>query len=168
MTAIKRHPGSGGFQDDTLSASSSSQSKFLSVFDRETHYPVFSSLCGYLSTSEIVSLTRTCKKLSSLYRYLLPVQWDVDAGLRRYFDDPKCFRSQMAKDDALLIGSFAIRYFERTVCACAPLEVVVQRGGSQLVSKYLSDEAGYKYVNNSTTNQNSLIAEVRFRRSSLP
>ena len=163
MTATKRRRGSGGFQDDTLSASSSSRSKFLSVFDSETHYPVFRILCGCLSISEIVSLTRTCKKLSGLYRYLLPVQWDVDAALRRYFDDPKCFRSQMAKYDALLIGNFAIRYFERTVYESPRLEVVVQRGGSQLVSKYLSDEAGYKYVNNSATIQSPLVVEVRFR-----
>ena len=167
MTAIKRRRGSGGFQDDTLSASSS-RSKFLSVFDSETHYPVFSTLCGCLSISEIVSLTRTCKKLSGLYRYLLPVQWDVDAALRRYFDDPKCFRSQMAKYDALLTGTFAIRYFERAVCESPHLEVVVQRGGSQLLSKYLSDEAGYKYMNNSATIQTPVVVEVRFRKSSWP
>lgn len=88
MAAIKRRCLSGGFRDDNLSVPYSSQPKFLSVFDSDTHYPIFSTFCGYLSISEIVSLTRTCKKLSGLYRYLLPLQWDVDEALRPYFDDP--------------------------------------------------------------------------------
>ena len=163
MAAIKRHRGSGGFRDDTLSVRSSSRPKFLSVFDSETHYPIFSAFCGYLSISEIVSLTRTCKKLSGLYRYLLPVQWDVDNALHRYFDDPQCFRSQMAKYDALLTGQFATQYFERTVCESQRLDVVVQRGRSQLMSSYLSNEAGYEYMNTSAAIQTSLVVEVRFR-----
>ena len=163
MAAIKSYRGSRGFRDDTLSISSSSQSKFLSVFDSETHYPIFSTFCGYLSISEIVSLTRTCKKLSGLYRYLLPVLWDVDKALRRYFDDPQCFRSQIAKCDALIVGQFAVRYFERTVCEPQRLDIVVQRGRYQLLSTYLSNEAGYEYVNTSGAIQDSLIIEVGLR-----
>ena len=163
MAAIKRHRGRRGFRDDTLSVSSSSRPEFLSVFDSETHYPIFSAFCGYLSISEIVSLTRTCKKLSGLYRYLLPVQWDVDEALRRYFDDPRCFRSQMAKCDALLTGQFATQYFERTVSEAQRLDVIVQRGRSQLISNYLSNEVGYEYMNTSAAIQTSLVVEVRLR-----
>ena len=79
------------------------QRGFLSTFDRESHYPIFSALCDYLPIASIVSLTRTCKKLSGLYHYLLPVQWDVDKALRRFVDDPLGFRSQMARCDALML-----------------------------------------------------------------
>ena len=163
MAAIERHLGSRGFRDDFLTISSSSRPKLLSVFDSETHYPIFSSLCGHLSISEIVSLTRTCKKLSGLYRYLLPVQWDVNEALRPYFDDPQCFRSQMAKGDTLLMGDFAVRYFKRTVCESQRLDVVAQRGRSQLISNYLFEEAGYEHMNTSADIRDSLGIEVRFR-----
>ena len=157
MTAIKRHGSSRSFQDDTLNVSSSSRPEFLSVFDSDTHYPIFSTFCGYLSISEIVSLTRTCKKLSGLYRYLLPLQWDVNEALRPFFDDPQCFRSQIAKCDALLIGQFAAQYFEKIVTESRRLDIVVQRDRVPLLNSYLSEEAGYKYINTYLENQ------VRFR-----
>ena len=162
MTAIKGHGGSRGFRDDTLNVSSSSRPEFLSVFDSETYYPIFSTFCGYLSISEIVSLTRTCKKMSGLYRYLLPLQWDVNEALRPYFDDPQCFRSQTAKCDALLIGQFATQYFERTVKGSRRLDVIVQRDRSQIINSYLSDEAGYECINTLAATQRFWF-EVRFR-----
>ena len=101
MAAIKGFRGSGGFQNDTFIVSASSRSKFLSVFETETHYLIFSTCYDYLLISENVSLTRTCRELSGLYRHLFPVQWDVDKAPRHYFDNPQCFRAQMAKLDAL-------------------------------------------------------------------
>lgn len=117
---------------------------FLSTFNRESHYPIFSALCNCLSIASIVSLTRTCKELSGLYQYLLLVQWDVDKALGRYVDDPPGFRSQMARCDALIDGDFSLHYFERTQGDCEPLDVSIQQGSRvELFSKYLLDIAGY-------------------------
>ena len=159
MAAIKKPCRSGGFRDDILSIPYSSQPNFLNVFDSEAHYPIFRTFCGYLSISEIVSLTRTCRKLSGLYRYLLPLKWDVNEALRPYFDDPRCFRSQMAKCDALLVGKFATQYFERIAWGSRRLDVVVPRDRAQRIIIYLSNEAGYECY--CTVNQSWV--EVRFR-----
>lgn len=116
---------------------------FLSTFDLDSRYPIFSTFCDCLSIAEIVSLTRTCKKFSGLYQHLLPLHWDIDKLLRCYVDDSKGFRSQMARCDAVIGGTFALRYFERVNWG-GPLEVLVQQGlGPELFSKYLSDTAGY-------------------------
>lgn len=129
------------------SSISTSQPTFLSTFDRESRYPIFRALCAYLSVSQIVSLTRTCKKLSGLYQYLLPIQWDVDKALLRWVDDPLGFRSQMARCDALIDGDFSFHYFERIQMERGPLDVSIQQGFRvELFSKYLLDIAGYLEV----------------------
>ena len=147
MTGIGKYRSSGRFQDDASSAVSTPQPTFLSTFDRESRYPIFSTLGDMLSIAEIISLTRTCKKLSDLYRYLLPILWNVDKALGRFFDDPLGFRSQMAKYDALIFDDFAVQFFERDVWKCQFLDVIIQQGaGSELFSTYLSDTGGYEVV----------------------
>lgn len=153
----------GHRSSDFLSVASSSRPNFLGTFEPESHYPIFSTFCACLSIAEIVSLTRTCKLLSSLYQYLVPVQWDVDKALRHYVNDPHGFRSQLAKYDALVFGHCANDYFERTVGKCQYLDVAVQQGGgSELFSNYLSHGAGYAVTKSSTENlHHFLMAEVR-------
>ena len=153
MVGNKRRRTNGGFDTSRhethseVSTPAVSQPTFLTTFDRKSHYPVFSALCDCLSIAEIVSLTQTCKMLSDLYQYLLPIQWDVDKALRHYVDDPQGFRSQMARSDALISGTFAAQFFGKVFWDCGPLDVMVQEGvGCELFSKYLSDVADYSEV----------------------
>lgn len=126
---------------------------FMSVFDRHMCYPFFIKLCEHLSIAEIVALTRTCKKYADLYQYLLPVQWDVDRRLRRFVRDPYGFRSQMAKSDALIAGSFVTQFFERTSCETSDLNIFVENNdyvdGGERANKfqsYLVNEEGYTEI----------------------
>lgn len=124
---------------------------FMSVFDRHICYPFFIKLCEQLSIAEIVALTRTCKKYADLYQYLLPIQWDVDRGLRRFVRDPYGFRSQMAKSDALIAGSFVVRFFERTSWQPSDLDIFVEHGEhgecANTFQSYLRDKEGYEFSN---------------------
>ena len=167
----KRRRTNGGFDTtrhephSEMSAPAVSQPTFLSTFDRKSNYPIFSTLCDCLSIAEIVSLTQTCKKYSDLYQYLLPIQWDVDKALRRYVDDPQGFRSQMARSDALISGTFAVEFFERVFRDREPLDVLVQKGlGCELFSNYLSDIAGYSEIDPEEDNKemSESESEVRF------
>ena len=76
-------------------------------------FPICDHLCYILPISDLINLTRTCKRLSSLYQAALPRQWNVNKRLERFVQDPKGFRSQMGKSGALIFGSFAIQFFER-------------------------------------------------------
>lgn len=117
---------------------------FTSVFDRHVCYPFFNKLCEHLSIAEIIALTRTCKKYADLYQYLLPIQWDVDRGLRRFVRDPCGFRSQMAKTDALIGGTFPVDFFTRTSWKPCHLLVFVEHGErADTFQRYLLDEEGY-------------------------
>ena len=170
MAGSKRRRTGEGFQtmgDNPLSVpstSSTSQPTLLSTFDRESHYPVFSAFCNCLSIAEIISLTRTCKRFSGLYQYLLSVQWDVDKALRRYVDDPQGFRTQMARCDALIDGDFACKYFERVVWSYDSLDLYIQQGlGPDLFSKYLLHTAGYSEVIPREYDQDGMVVEVRIK-----
>ena len=79
----------------------------VTVLDLFSKFPVVDEICSCLGIGDIISLTRTCKSLSGLYRSLLSSQWNVDKHLRRFVDNPVNFRSQMARCDALG-GSFLI------------------------------------------------------------
>ena len=144
-------------------------SETISLALRLPHAQISSALSNPSLTTppsalaEIVSLTRTCKLLSSLYQYLVPVLWDVDKALRHYVNDPHSFRSQLAKYDALVFGRCANDYFERTVGKCQYLDVAIQEGGgSELFSDYLSHGAGYAVTKSSTEIlHHFLMAEVR-------
>ena len=128
---------------------------FMSVFDRHMCYPFFIKLCEHLSIAEIVALTRTCKKYADLYQFLLPVQWNVDHGLRRFVRDPYGFRSQMAKSDALISGSFVFQLFERTSWKTSDLDIFVEHGEhgecANTFQRYLLDKEGYEFSNTEDT-----------------
>ena len=120
---------------------------FTSVFDRHMCYPFFIRLCERLSIAEIVALTRTCKKYADLYQYLLPIQWDVDRRLRRFVRDPHGFRAQMAKSDALIVGSFVSQFFERTPWETSDLNIFVEGlEHANSFQSYLLNEEGYTEI----------------------
>lgn len=138
---------------ETTSPSSYPRNKhtLLDLFDRDCCYPVFKNLCPYLGIGEIVALTRTCKKLSNLYQILLKRQWDVDAGLCRFVDDPLQFRSQLRKHSAIISGSFALQFFERVVWEVSDLDIYARAGLAAIgLAEYLCEAEGYNLQLTST------------------
>ena len=117
--------------------------KFLDTFS-DTQYPIVSHLCDYLLIGDIVALTRTCRSLSTLYRNLLPAQWNVNRDLRQFVHDPNGLRSAMAKNDAVIAGSFALQFFERSTWRAADLDLYVQQGHQfESLTRYFMDTEGY-------------------------
>lgn len=116
----------------------------LDLLSSETYYDVFQAIVQNLPTSAIIALTRVCRHLSGLYRYLLPRDWNIDRHLSRFFQDPLGLRSQMAKSNALISGMMAFRFFEGFL-GHPYLEVFVRRGrDAERFTKYLQDIEGYK------------------------
>lgn len=168
MAGNKRRRTREGFrttEDEPINVpppTSISRPTFLSTFDRESHYPIFSNLCGCLSIAQIVSLTQTGKKLSGLYKYLLTTQCDVDKALRRCAHDLQVFRSQMARYNQLIGGPFALKYFDGYICSRKPLDLYIQQGsGPEILRMYLSNEAGFANVKVEELDEQHLIREVR-------
>ena len=121
---------------------------FLDLFRA---YPVFDRLCTNLSIRDIISLTRTCKPLSHLYRTLIRLQhWNVDRDLLRFVEDPRRFRSQLGKCNALISGSFALQFFERVAWEGSDLDLFVEAGeDAQVLANHLVQVERYRYIRQS-------------------
>lgn len=123
-----------------------SELTFLNTFDRQSRYPIFVALYDQLPVGDIISLTRTCRQLSTLYQSLLPLQWDIDRRLRRYVKDPIRFRSMMARCNAVIFGGFATDFFERVVYRKAETElsIMIQEGeDAEIFDRYLAETEGF-------------------------
>ncbi len=110
-------------------------------------YPIRDQICSSLSIDAIIALSRTCKALSQTYQDLLPTQFNIDVKLSRFVTDPRRFRLQMRDDEALISGSFAVQYFDRTTYADSDLDVFVEHGDHvKGLDDYLTSAEGYQVI----------------------
>ena len=101
----------------------------------------------YLPIDAICALVRTAKKFGHLQHDLRKTQWNIDVKLSRFVDHPKAFRAQMAANQALVSGSFAIQFFGRVVFTDSDLDVFIHSGeGAQAFERYLAEDEGYNTV----------------------
>ena len=110
------------------------------------YFPITSRICDFLSILDIVYLTRTCKTLSGLYKSLIPHKWNVDHALGRFFRDPKAFRSQLGRFDALVSGSLALQFFERVTWDDSDIDIFVENGANaESMISYIKNKEGYRF-----------------------
>jgi len=75
--------------------------------------PVQDSVLRYLNIRDIVALSRTTKALSGCVDIVERTQFDVNTRLKRFFKNPKAFRSLQAKHNIVISGTFALRFISR-------------------------------------------------------
>ncbi|MCJ1402670.1 hypothetical protein MMC11_005890 [Xylographa trunciseda] len=127
-------------QDDFQQQTPSRGSVLDFLTEQEQHYPVFRRLCFYLGIAEIIALTRTCRKLSSLYRQILKFEWNILPRLRRFVDNPEGLLSKLGQCEALISGSFALQFFERVTWRESDLDLFVRDGnGAEDLCEYLEN-----------------------------
>jgi len=120
------------------------QTVLFTLLDPDAIYPLFTAFCDLLPIADIIALTRTCKTLAGLYRSLLPLRWNIDRMLLRFFLNPRGFRQQMGKTDALVSGSPVLQYFVRTSWNKSSLDVFVQAGEkADALATYLTGNECY-------------------------
>jgi hypothetical protein len=114
----------------------------IHLFD---YYPVRDRICFYSSIGAIIAISRTCKQLSQTYQDLLATQWNIDSKLSRFVADPRRFRMRLRDTEAVISGSFAVQFFDRTVYRDADLDVFVEHGNHvKGLCKHLTSTEGYK------------------------
>lgn len=131
-----------------------SRSLFFQLF---SSYPVLGRLSNYLSIADIVALTRTHRKLTSVYKHLVANRWNVDQTLRRFVVNAANFRTQMAKYDALVFGSLPLQFFERVVWEESDMDVIIKgKKEADAFGDYLTTVEGYELVSCSERNDYNL------------
>ena len=115
------------------------------LMQRDRYYPMYTSLSSYLGIGEIVALTRTCKELSHLYQEIMPNRWNIDRDLARFVEDPRGFRTQLGRHNALVSGSFAHYFFKGETWKMFEMDVFMAYGdGSEAFARYLVGNEGYE------------------------
>ncbi|KAG9519766.1 hypothetical protein KCV07_g4760, partial [Aureobasidium melanogenum] len=131
----------------TKSAEKTSHSPLLNIFtqyDRYNH--VFDNIYQRLGIKDVIAVSRTCKRLSSFYRNMLPCQWNINQRLARFVDDPKEFRSRLGQADALISGTFALLFFAQLYWLDSGLDIYVQEGSkADALIRYIGEDKSYKF-----------------------
>lgn len=110
-----------------------------------TAYPIFDRICAYLQPREIVNFQRTTKRLSGSFESLFKTQWNINRALHRCVADPARFRSEMARHNAIISGSFALQFLDRVIWDDSDLDVYVETEiGSKELGDYLSTFENYR------------------------
>ena len=106
---------------------------------------------------------------------LQKTQWNIDKKLARFFKNPILFREELAKQETLIAGSFAMQFFDRIVWEESDLDIFVHdklahwRGNEithlerfliQSEGYTLSSRTGYKRRHERTENFRDIV-EVR-------
>ena len=81
---------------------------------------------------------------------LQKTQWNIDKKLARFFKNPIIFREELAKQEALIAGSFAVQFFDRVVWEGSDLDIFVHDRLGRLISskpthleRFLIESEGY-------------------------
>ena len=117
----------------------------VNIFDLFACYPVLDRICFYLSIGTIVALSRTCKRLSHAYRDLLRTQWNIDMKLSKFVADSTRFRLQLRESEAIISGSFAVQFFDRTTYQDSDLDIFIKHGDQVgALADHLTAVEGYR------------------------
>ncbi|KAI0076957.1 hypothetical protein K474DRAFT_1707755 [Panus rudis PR-1116 ss-1] len=71
-------------------------------------------------------------------------RFDINKFLTRFFDDPLAFRSMQAETGALISGSMALQFLDRSFYPESDLDLYAEQKNSKQIEKWLI-EAGYMF-----------------------
>jgi hypothetical protein len=115
-------------------------SSLVNILNQERSYPIYELLSKYLTFADFLVLRQVCRafkglgKASKLY-----------AQLRRFVNDPTEFRSQLACNDGLISGVFALNIFEFVPRIVSHIDIVIQDGiNADTFIKYIQENEKYQ------------------------
>ncbi|KAI1282223.1 hypothetical protein F5Y07DRAFT_395023 [Xylaria sp. FL0933] len=111
-----------------------------------SQYPIQSRIIRDLDTRSILNLCRTSSGLrADIYSDL----WDINKKLGRFFQNPRAFRTELGRADALIGGSFALQFFANKFWSESDLDINLRDGhGVESLARYLTEVEGYEQARN--------------------
>jgi hypothetical protein len=115
------------------------------VLDPVVYYPIYSLLLSRLDSLSIVRLSKTCRRLATLYRSAIRREWNVDRLLLRFVAQPVALRRVMRDHGAVISGSVALQFFERACWKESDLDLFVSKSIHALaLAEHLVRSEGYR------------------------
>ncbi|RDW59713.1 hypothetical protein BP6252_12800 [Coleophoma cylindrospora] len=110
--------------------------------------PILDTVCLHLELPDIFALKRTSRPFTWILDSFYKRRWSVNRYLRRFVTDPTALRSQLAKDNAVIAGGFALQFFANAVWKDSDLDIYVEYSLEQTskaeIGGYLREYEGYK------------------------
>lgn len=103
---------------------------------------VFFSL---LSPATLIGLSQTCRALQAAIKGYIQESFDVNRLLRRFFPDPRQFRSLQASTGTIIAGSTALQFFDRSYYPGSDLDLYLPFGSQKAIGEYLLS-IGYQFI----------------------
>ncbi|KAI0436020.1 hypothetical protein F4803DRAFT_557410 [Xylaria telfairii] len=109
-------------------------------------YPIRRSIFSNLDTGSILNLCRSSWGVrTDIYTYL----WDINRKLERFFQNPRAFRTELGRANALISGSFALQFFANKYWPESDLDIYLREDENVArLGKYLVEAEGYQLASN--------------------
>ncbi|KAJ4368663.1 hypothetical protein N0V86_009572 [Didymella sp. IMI 355093] len=108
-----------------------------------TYAPVQAMIISYIRVRDTIALLGTCKELRiHMPAFLSATGYNINYRLKRFFADPKQFRSVQGAVRALIFGDFARIFLAGTARKTYEMKIAVETGWGYLLHDYLGNE-GY-------------------------
>ncbi|RYP62277.1 hypothetical protein DL771_009807 [Monosporascus sp. 5C6A] len=93
--------------------------------DGDPYRVIRTCLMQYFDAGDVLHLCATSRLLRDTVK---KAAFDINARLRRFFDNPTEFRTELGRCDALITGPFALQFFERATWPDSNLQILVEDG----------------------------------------
>ena len=124
----------------------------------DQYYPIYTSLHSFLRIEEMVTLTKTCKKLSTLAQQIPFDNQNFCCAVQYYVGDLRGFIAQVKQHGALISCDKPFRFFNMNRTSLIPMDVFFNIGydhpnnsTNNTFIEYLSKEEGYEESDRSET-----------------
>ena len=124
---------------NTMDSTTACSSVFLKIVDRVLIYDVLFSYC---SPATILRISRTCRlaRLAVLdYSYRA---FDIDRLLSRFFRNVTAFRCLQARTGAVVSGSLALQFFDRSYYPDSDCDLYVPYKEAEKIGKWILSAGG--------------------------
>lgn len=88
---------------------------------------------SYWSITDILAVASTCKSICTTLKNC----WDVDALLNRWFENAQAFRQMLGQCGAIVSGSTALQYFDRTSYSRSDVDIIIPLAGTYRMGIWL-------------------------------
>ena len=102
-------------------------------------------LFAELDLLSLIRISRTSTCLHSMYLCYRDSAWEPTALYRRWFLQPTSFRRLLRKTNAIVSGSFALQFFDRSYYPESDMDIYLRCAGAMDVCRWLVGQ-GYRYV----------------------
>ncbi|KAI3336855.1 hypothetical protein HD806DRAFT_474993 [Xylariaceae sp. AK1471] len=119
-----------------------SENSHLTLRSLLGQYPIQTCIFRNLDMKSILNLCQTSRHMRTDIRAYL---WDIDEKLERFFVNPRAFRTELGRADALIAGSFALQFFANKFWPESDLDISLREGGNvNRFGQYLVEAEGYE------------------------